>query len=141
MRDTTRSIDQWVAPPDVHVLDEANLGVEPPAELDQVHELVVVGAPDHDRVELEAGEERGGGGDALEHACEIVGSGQVAKALRLQRIEADREPMQPGRASACGMVGEQHAVGRHRQVADPRPRREPARPGLEDRAAAAARRR
>src|SRR3989454_10415556 len=52
----------------VHVFDEAHLRVPRPGELDQVRELVVVEAPDHDGGELERRESRRPrGGDSLEH--------------------------------------------------------------------------
>ena len=54
----------------------------PRAELDQVDQLVVVDAADDDRVELEAGKERRGGGDAGEHAIELVEARELAEAIR-----------------------------------------------------------
>src|SRR5713101_5284522 len=40
-------------PAHVHVLDEAHLGAHARAELDEIGELVVIGAADHHAVELE----------------------------------------------------------------------------------------
>ena len=67
---------------DVHVLDEPDLGADRPAELEQIDQLVVVDAVDDHGVDLEAGKERCGGGDAIEDAIQFVVARQIAEALR-----------------------------------------------------------
>ena len=62
----------------------------------QLDQLVVVDAANDDGVDLEAGKERRGGVDALEHAIELVVARQVAEALGSQRVEADGQPVQAG---------------------------------------------
>ena len=80
-RDTTRAIDQCVAPPtSMYSMNRTSAPCRP-AELDQIDQLVVVDAADDDGVELEAGEERRGGGDAVEHAIELVVAREVAEAI------------------------------------------------------------
>ena len=95
------------------------------AELDEVHQLVVVDAADDDGVELQARKERGRGGDAVEHAIELVEPGQLRKrsGRSVSRLTVSR--CRPGVAQRRGLRREQHAVGRHGQVADRRPGREP----------------
>ena len=43
---------------DVHVFDETDLGADGPAELEQIDELLVIDAADHDGVDLERAEGR-----------------------------------------------------------------------------------
>ena len=109
----------------VHVLDEPDLGAVAAAELDQSHELVVIGAADDDGVELEAGEERRGGADAGEHAIELVQAGELLKPIAVQRIQADRQAMKARVLQRLRVVGQEHAVGRHGEIADARTRRQP----------------
>ena len=113
-------------PADIHVFDEAHLGPARPAELDQVHQFIVVDAADDDSVDLEAGEDRRRGGDPLEHAIELVESRQAAEPFGMQRVEADGQAVQTGVAQRPRLRREQDAVGRHRQVANGGARGEPA---------------
>ena len=48
----------------------------------------------------------------------------VAKALAIERVEADGDAVQPGGAQRRAPAREQHAVGRQREIADRRPRGE-----------------
>ncbi len=68
------------------------------AELDQVDELVVVVAAHHDRVELERAEARAPSGvDAGEHGWRARrASCQPLETIAPQRVEADRDAMEPG---------------------------------------------
>ncbi len=106
---------------DVHVLDEADLGAPRLRPLDERDELVVVDAADHDRVDLErceAGPRRGL--DAAQHARQLVEAGELLEPVGPQRVEADRDPVEARRAQGGRVLLEQHAVGRHREVVQPR---------------------
>ena len=48
----------------------------------------------------------------------------VAETVGVERVEADRDPVQPGGPQVGGGVGEQQPVGRHREVAQARVPRE-----------------
>src|SRR5262249_5479419 len=105
---------------DVHVLDEADLPVDPATVLDQIDQLVVVHPRNDDRVDFEAGpacppDRR----DSLEHARVRVPARERPEPLRPERVEAHRDPAQAGGAQRRRHPGQQHAVGRHRQVAQP----------------------
>ena len=95
-----------------------------PAVLNQIHQLVVIGAPDDNGVYFQAGEQRRRGGDALEHAIEIVGTCEIAEALRAQRVEAHSQAMEPGAGQRLRLWREQHTVGGHGQVANAWTRRQ-----------------
>ncbi len=69
---------------------------------------------------LRAGEERRGRVDAGEHAMELVVPRQRLEAIGVQRVEADRQAMQAGVAQRARVRRQQHAVGRHRQIANGR---------------------
>ena len=103
---------------DVHVLDEADLGAPFLRALDERDELVVVDAADHDGVDLERcepGPRRGL--DAAQHARQLVEARELLEPLGPQRVEADRDPVEARRAQGGRVLLEQHAVGRHREVA------------------------
>lgn len=105
---------------DVSVLDEAQLGAVAARVVEQGRQLAVVDAGDHHRVELqlrEAGTARRRG-DAVEHPAEVVAPRQHAERVAIERVEADRDPVQAGRAQRRGMLAQQHAVAGHRQVGD-----------------------
>src|SRR5688572_13532673 len=132
--------DDRVAPPPrrpahVHVLDEPDLGADVPAVLDQLDQLVLVGAAHHDRVDLE-GLESGAGCrvDAGEDRRVRVEAGQRFEAAAVQRVEADGDAVQPGIAQRGGLLGEQHAIGRQREIRDAG---QPGQLGNEDRQIAA----
>ena len=109
---------------DVHVLDEPDLGADRASEFEQIDQLVVIDAVDDDGIDLETGKERRGGGDAVENAIQLVVARQIAEALRMEGIEADGQPMQSGIAERASVRRQQHAIGRHREIADRRSRRE-----------------
>ena len=110
---------------DVHVFDESNFRAERPAVLDERHQFIVVDAAHHDGVDLERLEACGGGRvDAVEHGVETVEACQVAEALAIERVEADGDAVQSGRAQRGRLRRQQDAVGREGEVADAGPRRE-----------------
>ena len=124
-RDTTRSIDQWVAPPtSMYSMKRTSAPCAAP-ELEQRHQLVVVHAADHHRVDLESGEERCGRRDARAHAVQLVVARQGAEAVGVQRVEAHGQPVQPGGLQRLGVRREQNAVGRHGEIADAGSPRQP----------------
>jgi hypothetical protein len=109
---------------DIHVFDEPHLAATLAAEREQRLELIVVDTANHDRVDLEAGEEWRGGIDALQHAIELVGPRQGLEAIAMERVEAHREAVQPGVFEPRRMIVEKNCVRRQREIADARPRRE-----------------
>ena len=126
---------------DVHVFDEAHLGVNRFPVFDQIDQLVVVDAADDDGVELDAAEHAVRRGDAGAHRVELVEARQPQEPVRVQRVEADRDPLQPGVLERVGLIGEQDAVGGQREIVDAAFRRQQPHERRAGRGAAAARRR
>ena len=86
---------------------------------------MVVDAAHDDGVDLERIEARGGGRvDSVEHRVEAVEARHLAEPLAIERVEADRDPVQAGGAERGRLGGQQDAVGRQRQVPDGRPGRQ-----------------
>ncbi len=85
----------------------------------KVDDLVVVETADDDHVELD-GLQTGGPGclDAGPDVLEPVAAGDAGEALGPQGIEADVDALQTGPGQVAGVVGQEGAVGRHRQVVD-----------------------
>jgi len=111
---------------DIHVFDEANLGAPTLCEFEQLDELVLIDPADHHGVEFQAGERgRGGGVDPAEHGRMLGESRERLEPRGSQGIEAHRDAMEPRRAQPGGLVGQEHAVRRHREVTDVRILREP----------------
>ncbi len=103
---------------DVHVFDEAHFGAELAAELDQIAELVVVHAANHDRVDLEAGREHAmRSGEAVFHFVERVDAREREEAIAAQRVEAHGDASEPGRLQPVDLIREQDAVRRQREIA------------------------
>src|SRR3989454_1097145 len=106
---------------DVHVLDEADLGSDALAELDEVHELVIVHPANDDRVELrprEAGARHRL--DALQDLGVILATRERGEPIGAQGVEAHRHAVEPRFLERARQLGEQHAVGRDREVAQAR---------------------
>jgi hypothetical protein len=112
---------------DVHVLDEANLGADALGELDEVGQFVVVHAAHDHGVELQ-GRESGAarGVNTFEDAIQFVAPRDYGEAIGPQGIEADGDAAKTRVAQRLCVVGEQDAVGGHRQILDRRIRGEAA---------------
>ena len=82
---------------DVHVFDEAHLGVHRLPVLDQIDQLIVVDAADDDGVDLEAAEHTVRRGNALAHGVELVEARERLEAVRVKRVEAHRDAPQARR--------------------------------------------
>ena len=81
---------------DIHVLDEPDLGVQAPAVLDQIDQLIVVDPPDDDAIELETAERAVCRGNALLHARELVEPGERDEPIGPERVEADGDAAEAG---------------------------------------------
>ncbi len=104
---------------DVHVLDEPDFGAHRLSVLDQIHDLVVVDAADDDRVDLErAAEHALRRGHSFVHAGELVESRERLEPVGTQRVQADGDAAQAGGRERVGVLGEQDAVGRQREVVE-----------------------
>ncbi len=57
-------------------------------------------------------------------APKLVHPGQRAEAFAIERVQADGDAMEPGRAQRRRLGAQQDAVGRQRQIGDRAPRRE-----------------
>ena len=62
--------------------------------------------------------------DDLRRFKQLVETGERLEPIAAQRVETDGDAMESRRAKRVGVRREQHTVGRHRQIADFRPRRE-----------------
>src|SRR5262245_1479372 len=81
---------------DVHIFDKPNLRLYPLAELDEIDQLIVIEIPDRHGIELQASESHPTHRlNPFYHARKLIPAGQLAKSCRPQRIEADRNAMQP----------------------------------------------
>ena len=88
---------------------------------DQVGQLVVVDAAQHDRIHLELRKaEAARGCNALEHLRVRVAARQRRKPFRAQRVQTQRHAVQSRRAERFALLGEQDAVGREREIANAR---------------------
>ena len=105
---------------DVHVFDEPHLGLQRPAELDQIDELVVVDAADDHRVDLEGAEHAMRGGHPFEDAIELVEAGEGLEPVAAERVEAHRDSAEPGPLQPVDLVGQQDAVRGQRKVGQAR---------------------
>ena len=114
---------------DIHVLDESQ-DVPGPFEVSgHVDDGAVVDTPFHDHVYLDGAEPGfGGSGDPVEHPLhaesDIVHGHEH---LVVHRVEADRDPVEPGRGQIVGLARQQDAVGGECEVldiADPSQRRD-----------------
>ena len=104
---------------DVHVLDETQLGVVAPCELEQSLELVVIEAASDHRVELESRKpRRARRHDALEHPGELIAPGQPQKPIAVQRVERDGDALEARLSERERVLGEQHAVGGHGELSE-----------------------
>ena len=82
---------------DVHVLDEAHLGVDRFPVFDQIDQLVVVDAADDDGIELHAAKHAVRGGNARADRIELIEARQPQEPVGVQRVEAHRDPLQARR--------------------------------------------
>ena len=119
-RETTRGIDQCVAPPTSMYSMNRTSAPWRASELQQVYEFVVVDTANDDRVELEPGKEGRGRGDTVEDALELVEPRQALETVSSQRVEADGQAVQARLAKRLGLGSEQHAIGGHGEVSDSR---------------------
>src|SRR3990172_10995927 len=104
----------------VHVLDETHLRSDGLPEIEKVEELVVVYAPNDDGVELQLRESRRTGGlDAGEDVLESVAARDLAEPLRLQGIEAHRDPRKPRAFQSLRLCFEKKAVRGQRHFREP----------------------
>jgi len=112
-------------PAHVHVLDEPHLGAGAASELEQIDQLIVIGPARHDGVDFH-GIEAGAGGriDPRQDRRMLVEPGQPFEALTIERVEADGDAVQAGIAKGPGLVGQEDAVRREREVVDSRQRRQ-----------------
>src|SRR5438128_8548191 len=100
-----------------HELDEADLIALATGEAGEVDDLVVVAAAHHDHVELDGAEaSHAGGCQATEHTIERIAAGEILEAVRVQRIQADVEPLQPGGLEGLRFCLEKDAIRGHRDV-------------------------
>src|SRR5690606_30884167 len=111
----------------VHVLDEADHVPGAAETFDQARDLAVVDAALDHAVDLEAAEaglfRRG---DPGQHVADIATPArQAAEQLRVERVEADGQPLQAGLAQRARMACQQRAVGGHGQVVEPPDPRQP----------------
>ena len=109
-----------VAVADVHVLDEAHHDVGPAESLHQLQQSVVVDPPLHHDVELDRPQAgRHGGVQAAQHRFQrLIQAVHVLEHVRVERIQADRHPIQPGVGQRPRVPFEQKAVGGQRDVVD-----------------------
>src|SRR5256714_15596418 len=81
-----------------HELDEADFIALATREAGEVDDLVVVAAAHHDHVELDRAESgRTSGRQAAQHALERIAAGQILEAIRVERVQADVEALEPRR--------------------------------------------
>src|SRR5262245_7921023 len=82
---------------DVHVLDKTHLETIPPSEIHQVQDLIVIGAADNDRIQLDGAHARLlGGGYAGKNVVEVAAFCQGGEAVRPQRVDTDIDSAEPG---------------------------------------------
>ena len=81
-------------------------------QAEEVPDLIVVDAAHQDAVELQVLEARGfRRGDAVQGVPQVSPAGEVGEFLRLEGIQADVQPGDPGGAEGGGEAGELGAVG------------------------------
>ena len=131
-----------VAPPTSMYSMNRTSRVHRPAVLDQVDQLVVVDAADDDGVDLELAEHAARRGDARRGRASS--SSKRVSAAKRSRCSVSRLTVMRPRPAALqrvDLIGEQHAVGGQREIAQARLRGEHARRAPAGRGGAAARRR
>ena len=107
--------------PNVHVLDEPHLRADRPPERDHLRQLVVVDAAHDDRVDFEGFEARAGRGvDAREHRGVFVRPRERLESAPVQRVQAHGDAAEPRAPERGGLLREEHAVRRHREVGERR---------------------
>ena len=83
------------------------------------HDLIVVDTADDDRVDLErAAEHALRRGHSFMHAGELVESRERLEPVGTQGVQADGDAAQAGGRERVGVLGEQDAVGRQREVVE-----------------------
>ena len=104
----------------VHVLDEADDVPRPLEASGEVDDAVVVHAALHDRVDLDGAEARRlRRGDAFEYVGDAVAASvHRAEDLVVEAVQAHRHAMEARRGQTLRVVGQEVAVGRHREVVD-----------------------
>ena len=86
---------------DVHVFDEANLGADALRVLEQRNQLVFVRAANDHRIELDARRSSSTASSMPASTCgKRIEARERLKAIGAQRVEADRQAMQPGAGAA-----------------------------------------
>ncbi len=100
-----------------HELDEAERQVVLSSELAQRQNVFFVDAVDRQRVEPDFVEAcLAGGRNPRQHAIQSGAAGDLLEGDFVQRVEADVDPPQAGSSQRLSLVGQQHPVGRQRQV-------------------------
>jgi hypothetical protein len=86
--------------------------------LEQIQDLVIVDAALNDGIDLDRREARAAGRrDASQHVLQLTKpTGHLRKGIRIQTVQADRDALQSRRTQCRGMLREQHAIGRQRDV-------------------------
>jgi len=93
--------------PQRHLLDEADVDPLVHGESDQVRHLVVIAPAQDDGVELDALEAgRDGGVDPGQHLPQLALAGDLVETPRVEAVEADVDPPDPGGTDVCGQGGE-----------------------------------
>ena len=105
--------------PDRHVLDETQFQAVFPCVVGQRHDVGVRDAANADGVDLDGMKARlPSGGDAAQHPFQAVAAGDLAEALRVERVQADVDAAQAGVEQGLGVLGQEQAVGGQAHVAD-----------------------
>ncbi len=82
------------------------------------HDLFLRDAANRDGIETDFFEaDFLGGENALEHLFESLAAGDFKERFRTQAVEADIQSFQAGPTQGAGLLSQQHAVGRHGDVA------------------------
>jgi hypothetical protein len=98
---------------DGHVLDEAHLQPAFACPPRQRHDIMLGHAANAHGVNLDRGKAHPACLlDASQDALQPRAARQGMEALRVQGVEADVEPVQPGLSKCGGLLGQEQAVGR-----------------------------
>src|SRR5258708_1810697 len=114
--------DDLLVRPDVvavqrHELDEPHLIALAARELRELDDLVIVAVLHHHHVQLDGPQARLFRGlDAVHRAAELVAASHLVETLHVQRVERDVYPLEARLLEQPGLLAQQHAVGRHRDV-------------------------
>ena len=113
--------DHFVAPPtSMYSMNRTSAPMDFPYSI-RSHQLVVVDAPDDDRVDLEAWPNtRLAAAMPFVDARELVEARQRLEPIGVQRVEADGDAAQARGRERVDVIGEQHAVGRQREIVQAR---------------------